>query len=82
MKKSQEFNEITVALVCHNEKEQLEFILQDIKNQSFLKYIKEVLVLQTPHFKEEYCKKTREIAESFKKELPLILCHLKKIILV
>ena len=78
MKKSQEFNKITVALVCHNEKEQLGLILQDIKNQSFLKHIKEVLVLQTPHFKEEYCKKTREIAESFKKELPLIFMSSKK----
>lgn len=78
MKKSQEFNKITVALVCHNEKEQLGLILQDIKNQSFLKHIKEVLVLQTPHFKEEHCKKTREIAESFKKKLPLIFMSSKK----
>ena len=78
MKTKQEFDKITVALICFEEKEQLALILEDLKKQSFLKSIKEVLLLQNAHPKRGLCQKTKEIAESFKKELPLVFLSSKE----
>ena len=80
MKENQEFDEITVALICYQEKEQLAFILEDIKKQNFLNKVKEVLLLQNPNPKGEICQKTKHIAESFKKNFLLLFYHPKRII--
>ena len=69
---NKEFSPISLALVYHSEKEQLALLLQDIKQQTFLEVIKEILLIQTPLLEKQYCQKTKEIAISFKKELPLI----------
>ena len=61
------FSQITVALVCHNEKEQLALVLNDIKSQTFFSQVKEVILFQTGS-----CQKTRKTAESFKERLPLV----------
>ena len=58
---------MTVALVCHNEKERLALVLNDIKSQTFFSQIKEVILFQTGS-----CQKTRAAAESFKERLPLV----------
>jgi len=72
MNQEQEFDRITVALICYDEKKQLAFVLEDIKKQSYFKYIKEVLLLQNAHHKKGTCQETKQIAENFKKKLPLV----------
>ena len=60
------FNEITLALVCYQEKNQLADILNDIKQQTAFHQIKEVLLFQNGS-----CHLTRQVAESFLQVLPL-----------
>ena len=64
-------SQITVALVCHQEKESLRFVLEDLKRQSAFSQIGEVLLFQNGS-----CETTRETAQYFLKRLPLkILSH-------
>lgn len=72
MGQEREFDRITVALICYDEKEGLGFVLEDIKKQSYFKHIKEVLLLQNAHRKKGACQETKQIAENFKKKLPLV----------
>ena len=60
------FSKITVALVCYQEKENLKYVLEDIKKQNCFTQIGEVLLFQNGD-----CKKTKETAESFLNKLPL-----------
>ena len=64
MKKN--INKITLALVCHKEKEKLALILEDIKKQSAFKQIGEILL-----FQNGACKKTKQTASQFLSDLPL-----------
>ena len=57
---------ITVALVCHREKEALAYILEDLKKQTAFDSIGEVLIFQNGD-----CELTRKMAESFLDQLPL-----------
>ena len=59
-------NKVTVALVCHKEKEKLKFVLEDLKSQSAFDKIKEVLI-----FQNGTCEHTRKTAETFLHSLPL-----------
>ena len=59
-------NKVTVALVCHKEKEKLKLVLENLKKQSAFNKISEVLVFQNGN-----CQHTRNTAESFLKILPL-----------
>ena len=59
-------SKVTVALVCYQEKENLRFVLEDLKRQSLFAQIGEVLL-----FQNGTCKKTKETAQSFLNKLPL-----------
>ena len=59
-------SQITVALICYQEKEQLKFVLEDLKQQTVFKQIGEVLLFQNGS-----CQKTRKTAELFLNRLPL-----------
>ena len=64
-------SQITIALVCYQEKENLRFILEDLKQQTAFNQMGEVLL-----FQNGACKKTRETAQGFLNQLPLkILSH-------
>ncbi len=57
---------VTVALVCHREKEKLAGPLEDLKRQTAFSNIGEVLVFQNGN-----CQQTKKTATSFLRELPL-----------
>ena len=59
---------ITVALVCYQEKENLKYILEDLKQQSAFKQIGELLLIQNGD-----CEKTKKTAQSFLSQLPLVI---------
>ena len=59
-------SQITVALICYQEKESLQFVLEDLKQQTAYKQIGEVLL-----FQNGFCQKTRETAKLFLNKLPL-----------
>lgn len=61
---------VTVALVCHQEKEELAYVLEDLKNQSSLDQIGEVLLFQNGN-----CEQTKKTAKSFLNQLPLKFFH-------
>ena len=59
-------SQVTVALVCYQEKESLRFVLEDLKQQSAFNQIGEVLLFQNGN-----CEKTRKTAQYFLDQLPL-----------
>ena len=59
-------SQVTVALVCYQEKENLRFVLGDLKQQTAFYQIGEVLL-----FQNGTCERTRKTAQDFLTQLPL-----------